>query len=145
MPSYSHTLEVNSGSAHIFAILTDVARTPEFHERCTALESIDAGPFVVGQRLRYSYRDGRRSGTMDGHVAVFEPQRRVAFQFTDSMTDVTIDFRAEELRTDRTSLTHTVTIHTKGLAKVLTPVITHQLKRQAPADLANLKRLAERG
>ena len=77
-------------------------------------------------------------------MARYETLRQVAFQFTDAMTDVTIDFQAEPLGTTRTSLTHTVTIQTKGLAKPLTPVITHQLKRQTPADLASLKVLAER-
>lgn len=54
------------------------------------------------------------------------------------------DLRAEPLGTARTSPTHSVTIQTKGLAKLLTPVITYQLKRQAPADLASLKVLAEK-
>lgn len=143
MPSYSHTIDVDASPADIFAILADVARTPEFHQRCTQLEAIGSEPISVGQRLRYHYRDGPRTGVMDGRVVMYEPLRRVVFQFTDRMTDVTIDFRATPLEPTRTSLTHGVTIQTKGLAKLLTPVITLQLKRQAPADLLSLKALAE--
>ncbi len=113
----------------------------EPHGRPT--ETIGSGPISLGQRLKYHYRDGPRTGVMDGRVAKYEPLRQVAFQFTDRMTDVTIDFRAEPLGTARTSLAHSVTIETKGLAKLLSPVITYQLKRQAPADLASLKVLAE--
>jgi len=143
VPSYSHTVAVDATPARIFAILEDVGRTPEFHKRCTEIETLDANPVTVGKRLKYHYKDGPRTGVMDGRVAAYEPERRLAFQFSDTMTDVSIDFRFKPWGTARTELTHTVTIRTKGLAKLLTPLIITQLRRQAPADLARLKSLAE--
>lgn len=121
MPSYSHTIEVEASPADIFAILEDVARTPEIHRRCTAIETVGSGPISVGQRLRYHYRDGPRTGVMDGRVARYEHLRQVAFQFTDRTTDVTIDFRAEPLGTARTSLTHSVTISDQGPGQAAHP------------------------
>jgi uncharacterized protein YndB with AHSA1/START domain len=143
VPTYSDTVAVDAPPAQIFAILEDVARTPEFHRRCTEIETLDESPVTVGKPLRYHYRDGPRRGVMSGRVEACEPGRRLRFQFGDSMTDVHIDFRLEPVGTAATSLTHTVTIHTKGLAKLLTPLIVAQLRRQAPADLQRLKVLAE--
>lgn len=143
VPTYSHTVEVNAVPATIFTILEDVGRTPEFHQRCTRLEKVDPGPLAVGQRLIYHYRDGRRSGVMDGDVEAYEPGRHLTFRFSDTMTDVTVALHAEPLGHGRTTLTHTVSVRAKGIASLLSPLITLQLRRLTPSDLSRLKGLAE--
>lgn len=143
MPTYSHTVVVDAPVDTVVAILTDVARTPEFHRRCTGIDVLEPGPFAAGQRLRYHYRDGRRAGSMEGAVDAFQPGQRVAFRFHDSSTEVVIDFHAQSVQPTRTSLEHTVTIRTRGTLTLLAPVIAYQLRRQAPADLRRLKALAE--
>jgi uncharacterized protein YndB with AHSA1/START domain len=143
VPQYSHTLEVDAPPETIFAILDDVSRTPEWLGRCTELENLTGGPITVGQQLKYHYKDGRRTGVMDGQVAAHDPNRHLENRFTDTMMDVSVDFRAEPLGADRTRLTHTITIDTKGMGKVFTPLIKRQLPEQTMGAMTSLKALAE--
>ena len=143
MPQYSHTAEVDAPPEAIFAILADVTRTPEWLKRCTRLENLSGGPIAVGNKLKYHYKDGSRTGVMDGEVAVYDPDRHLENRFTDKMMDVSVDFRAEPLDVGRSRLTHTVTIDTKGFGKVFTPMINRQLPDQTVGAMTNLKALAE--
>lgn len=143
MPRYSHTVEVDAPPEAIFAILDDVTRTPEWLKRCTRLENLSGGPIAVGNKLKYHYKDGSRTGVMDGEVAVYDADRHLENRFTDKMMDVSVDFRAEPLDVGRSRLTHTVTIDTKGFGKVFTPMINRQLPDQTVGAMTNLKALAE--
>jgi uncharacterized protein YndB with AHSA1/START domain len=143
MPQHSQTMEVDAPPEAIFAILDDVTRTPEWLKRCTRIDKLSDGPIAVGQKLKYHYRDGGRTGVMDGEVAQYEANRHLENRFTDKMMDVSVDFRAEPLGADRSRLTHTITIDTKGFGKVFTPMINRQLPDQTRGAMTSLKALAE--
>jgi hypothetical protein len=144
MPNHARTETVNASPAAIFAILDDVGRTPEWLKRCTQLDNVSGGPTTVGTRLRYHYKDGSRTGVMEGEVVAREQDRRLTNQFTDSMMDVTVDFALEPGSSpDQTRLTHTITIVTKRFGKVFTPMIRRQLPGQTEGAMTELKRLAE--
>ena len=146
MPDYSHTETVNASPAAVFAILDDVTRAPEWLKRCTQLDKLSEGPTSVGTRLKYHYKDGSRTGVMDGSVVAREQDRKLTNRFTDKLMDVTVDFDVAPGATpDQTTLTHTISIDTKGLGKVLTPMIRRQLPGQTTGAMAELKRLAESG
>jgi uncharacterized protein YndB with AHSA1/START domain len=136
-------MEVDAPPEAIFAILDDVTRTPEWLKRCTNLENVTGGPIAEGQQLRYHYKDGSRTGVMDGQVAVHDPNRHLENRFTDTMMDVSVDFRAEPLGDNRTRLTHTITIDTKGMGRVFTPLIKRQLPQQTMGAMTSPKALAE--
>ncbi|MEI2820826.1 MAG: SRPBCC family protein [Marmoricola sp.] len=145
MPSYSHTETVNAAPESIFAVLEDVARTPEWLARCTQLDKLSDGPVGVGTKLRYHYTQGRQSGVMDGEVVAFAANQRLTNKFTDSMMNVSVDFAlAPGEAAGTTSLTHTIDIEAKGfLGKLLTPVISRQLPDQTKGAMAALKALVE--
>lgn len=143
MPNYAHTLEVNASTDAIFAVLDDVTRTPEWLDRCTALEKLDDGPIAVGQRLTYHYKDGGRTGQMEGQVAAHEAGRRLTNRFTDKMMDVSVDFQASPVDEGRTSLTHTINIETKGIGRIFTFLIKRQLPGQTIGAMTKLKALVE--
>lgn len=142
MPSFAHTETVAAGPEQIFAILDDFNRTPEWLTRCTGIDKLTEGPNRVGTALRYHYKDGRRTGTMDGDVAAREQDRHLTLHFVDKITDVTVDFRVAPMG-EETSLTHEITIQTKGFGKVFTPMIKRALPRQTLDAMTNLKALAE--
>jgi uncharacterized protein YndB with AHSA1/START domain len=143
MPRYSQTMEVDATPEAIFSILDDVTRTPEWLARCTKIDKLSDGPIEVGQRMKYHYKQGGREGVMDGEVASHEPNRHLENRFHDKTMDVSVDFRAEPLGADRSRLTHTITIDTKGIGKVFTPVIKRQLPEQTTSAMTSLKALAE--
>lgn len=143
MPSFTHTLPVSADPSTVFGIVDDVGRTPEWLARCTGIEKLDDGPNRVGTPLRYHYRDGRRTGSMDGSIVARVPDRHFTMQFTDSMMDVTVDFAATPDGVG-TSLTHTIDIATKGFGLLFAPVIRHTLPKQTLDAMTRLKALAER-
>ena len=142
MPSFAHTETVAASPERIFAIIDDFDRTPEWLTRCTAIDKLTEGPNRVGTELRYHYQDGRRTGTMVGDVAAREQDQLLTLHFVDKITDVTVDFRVAPMGAE-TSLTHEITIATKGFGKLFTPMIKRALPRQTLNAMSNLKALAE--
>jgi uncharacterized protein YndB with AHSA1/START domain len=146
MPHHARTEIVDAPPAAVFAILDDVTRAPEWLGRCTRLDNLSGGPTSVGTQLRYHYKDGGRTGVMDGKVVAREQDRKLTNWFTDKMMDVTVDFDVEPGPSpEQTRLTHTITIDTKGFGKVLTPMINRQLPAQTEGAMTELKKLAESG
>jgi len=142
MPSFAHTETVAAAPERIFAIIDDFDRTPEWLTRCTGIDKLTDGPNRVGTELRYHYKDGRRTGTMDGDVAAREQDRHLTLHFVDKMTDVTVDFRLAPMGAE-TSMTHEITIVAKGFGKAFSPLIKRALPRQTLNAMTNLKALAE--
>ena len=144
MPSFAHTVEVNAPQSQVFAILDDVGRTPEWLTRCTRIDKVDEGPNAVGTRLKYHYKDGSRTGQMDGEITVRDADQHLAMVYRDKMMDVTVDFVAKQggaLGT--TSLTHTIEIRTKGVGMLFAPIVKMTLPKQTTGAMDKLKVLAE--
>jgi carbon monoxide dehydrogenase subunit G len=142
MPHFAHTLSVSTPPSALFALFEDFSRVPLWLSRCTGIDKLDEGPNDVGTRLKYHYVDGRRSGTMDGQIVAREPDRHFAMKFTDRMMDVTVDFVSASDGVG-TTLTHTVDISTKGVGKLLTPLIRRDLPKQTMDAMTKLKAMAE--
>src|SRR5712692_4543333 len=106
---FEHGVEIAQEPALVFAILDDVSQTPKWLARCTGIEKLTAGPNAVGTKLRYSYRDGGRSGVMDGETSVRIPNERLTFHYLDKMMDVTVDFQVGKTATG-TRLMHAIEI-----------------------------------
>jgi carbon monoxide dehydrogenase subunit G len=145
VPHYTRTETVNAPPAAVFAILDDVSRAPEWLKRCTQLDNLSGGPTAVGTQLRYHYRDGRRTGVMDGSVVAREVDRKLTNSFTDKMMNVTVDFDLAPTPAGGTQLTHTISIDPKGIGKLFTPMINRQLPGQTEGAMTELKKLAESG
>ena len=146
MPDYSRTVQVAVPPETIYAILDDTDRTPEWLARCTKIDNPDNGANHAGTRLRYHYRDGKRTGVMDGSIVTHDVNRRFTMSFSDKMMDVTVDFEtAPGAQAGSTTLTHTIDIRTKGVGKLVTPMIRRSLPKQTTDAMDSLKALAERG
>lgn len=144
MPSYARTESVSASPAAVFAILDDVTRAPEWLKRCTRLDNVTGGPTEVGTVLKYHYKDGGRTGVMDGKVIARQAGQKLTNQFVDRMMTVTVDFDVEPGATaEETRLTHTITIDTKGVGRLFSPLISRQLPKQTESAMTELKRLAE--
>lgn len=144
MPSFAHTVEVNAPHSQVFAILDDVGRTPEWLTRCTRIDKLDDGPNAVGTRLRYHYRDGGRSGEMEGEITAHDSDEHLAMVYRDKLMDVTVDFVARRGgEPGTTSLTHTIDIRTKGMGNLFAPIVKMTLPKQTTTAMDKLKALSE--
>lgn len=137
--SFEHTIVVSQTPDVVFATLDDFSATPKWLERCTGIQKLEPGPNAVGQTLRYSYRDGRRSGVMDGRIIVHEPGQQMTMAYDDKMMHVTVDFRMAP-HASGTQLTHLVLITPKTFfARLFSPLIRRQLPRQTVSAMENLR------
>jgi uncharacterized protein YndB with AHSA1/START domain len=128
----------------VYALLADVARTPEWLCRATKLEITDGAPLRVGSPLLYVYREGSGTKSMTGTVTELVPGKTTAFAYTDPMFDVAIRFDLTP-HGGGTRVTHRIEIGTKALmAKLFTPLIRIGLRKQTPKDLAKLRDVAEK-
>jgi uncharacterized protein YndB with AHSA1/START domain len=140
---FSHTLDLGHEPSTVFALLDDLAMTPRWLERCTGIEKLSPGPNDVGTKLRYSYREGGRTGTMDGEIVTRIPDERLTFRYGDKTMDVAVDFHVTSAATGA-RLTHTIDITPKTvLAKVFAPFIRRGLPRQTIAAMERLRTLLD--
>lgn len=140
---FSHTLDVARDPAKVFALLDDLERTPEWLERCTGIERLSPGPNAVGSKLRYAYRDGVRSGTMEGEIVTRIEGERLAFRYGDKMMEVAVDFHVTNAA-QGARVTHTIDITPKTLlGRLFSPLIRRGLPKQTVAAMEKLRTLLE--
>jgi uncharacterized protein YndB with AHSA1/START domain len=141
---FQHTIALPQPPSQVFAVLDDVSQTPKWLARCTGIEQLAPGPLAPGARLRYSYREGGRIGTMDGQVIERTPDQSLAFAYDDRMMHVEVRFALSPAGPG-TRLTHAIDIAPKTfLARLFSPLIRRQLPRQTIAAMESLRDLLRR-
>lgn len=142
MPDFTHTVTIDAAPEQVFAVINDTSRTPEWQARCTRIDKLTDGPVGVGTELRYHFKDGPRTGQMEGRVTAAEPGRHFAMSYADKAMAVDVDFLGEPTGSS-TRLTHSIHITPSGFAKVFTPFITRTLPKQTVSSMTQLKALVE--
>jgi uncharacterized protein YndB with AHSA1/START domain len=138
---FEHAIELPQPPAEVFATLDDLSLTPRWLARCTGIEVLTPGPLSVGTQLRYSYKDGGRSGTMEGQIAERIPGRKLLYRYEDKMMQVAVQF-AMEPSGSGTRLTHAIDITPKTFfARLISPMIRKQLPKQTVAAMESLRGL----
>jgi carbon monoxide dehydrogenase subunit G len=138
---FAHTIEVPQPPARVFAVLDDFSQTPKWLARCTGIETLTPGPKAAGTKLRYSYKEGGRSGTMDGEIAARAENERITMKYGDKMMDVSVDFQMTPNGTG-TKLTHTIDITPRSfMTKLIAPMIRGQLPKQTVTAMESLREL----
>jgi len=141
---FSHTIDVGHEPKRIFAVLDNLSLTPQWLERCTGIEKLSPEPNAVGTKLRYSYREGGRTGTMDGEIVARIPDERLTFRYTDKMMDVAVDFHVTSAAAGA-RLTHTIDITPKTVfAKIFAPFIRRGLPKQTITAMESLRALLDK-
>ncbi len=140
-----HTVDVPQTTAAAFALIDDLARTPEWLAPCTAIEKVTPGANAKGQRLVYRYRQGGRAGVMDGTIEDYVPGQRIVCRYVDRMMDVKVDLRVASHGTGA-RLTHRIEITPRTFfARLLSPLIRRSLPKQTTAAMAALAALLQKG
>jgi uncharacterized protein YndB with AHSA1/START domain len=126
-----------------FAAIDDLSFTSKWLPPCVSLTKESDGPNVVGDKLRYVYKQGGREAEMVGEIVARVPGERLHCTYSDSMFEVSVDLRVRA-GTEGTVTTHTVAITPKSLmGKLLGPLIRFGLRRQTREAARNLRTLLE--
>jgi hypothetical protein len=140
---FEHGIDVGKSPEEAFAVLDDVSKTPKWLARCTGIEKLSPGPNAVGTKLRYSYKEGGRTGVMDGEITTRAPNERLTFHYADKMMEVTVDFRISKA-SGGARLVHAIDITPRTfMAKLFSPLIRRQLPKQTITAMETLKALLE--
>ncbi len=136
---YEYSVEVKSSPEQAFAVLDDFKRTPEWLCACVSLEKLTPGPNSIGDRLKYTFKQGRRLGVMDGQITARIPSEKLTVQYDDKMFQVLIDFNISRT-SDGARLTHIITITPKTFfGKIMSPLIRLGVPKQTKDAMHALK------
>ena len=141
--NYEYSVEVNSSPAQAFAVLDDLARTPAWLSVCVSLEKLIPGPNKVGDKLKYTFKQGNRPEVMDGEIIARIPSERLTYRFDDKKFQVVIDFNISPTSAGA-KMTHEITITPKSLvAKLMTPLIRLGVPKQTKDAMHALKTILD--
>ena len=138
---FAHTIEVPQPPGQVFGVLDDFSQTPRWLSRCTGIEQLSPGQKAAGTKLRYSYREAGRSGTMDGEIVARTPGERITMHYGDKMMEVSVDFHLVASGAG-TKLTHTIEMSPKSFfSKLFAPMIRKQVPKQTVTAMESLRGL----
>lgn len=141
--AFTRAVTIDRAPEHVWAIIDDPTRTPEWLARCTGMEALTPGPPAVGTKLRYSFKDCGMKGVMDGEVTARVANEHLALRFDDRMMIANIDFRVRAEGAG-TRLEHTVELTPRTVVtKLFSPLIRRRMPQQTVAAMETLKALAQ--
>ena len=140
MVRVEHTVEIARPADEVFALLTDVARVPEW--QASAVESRADGPLAAGARIHERRHFLGHDAETELEVSVFEPGRRLALRALEGPIRLSIDHVLEE-QDGRTSLCITAEARPHGLLRFAGPAVTAKARQELRRDFDSLKALLE--
>jgi hypothetical protein len=140
---YEHAETVRTTPERAFAAIDDLPLTSKWLPPCVSLEKVGAGPNAAGDKLLYVFKQGGRTGRMDGEILTRTPGERLHCRYFDATFEVSVDLRvAADPEGART--THVIEITPKRFfMRLMSPLIRLGLGKQTRTAAANLKKLLE--
>jgi uncharacterized protein YndB with AHSA1/START domain len=144
MPHAEHTVTIRRSIADVFGYLADGAHNPEWRSGVLEINRTgDADGLAATYRQVLRGPGGRR---IDGdyQVTVFEPPRRLEFVVTAGPARPSGTFELTDgAEHGSTVVRFALDLRPAGIMRLLTPMITRQMRREV-AQLDSLKKRLER-
>jgi hypothetical protein len=138
-----HAETVCTSPDRAFAAIDDLPLTAKWLPPCVSLEKVGSGPNAPGDKLRYVYKQGGKTGEMAGEIVARTPGERLHRKYFDCMFDVSVDLRVAAT-SEGALTTHVIEITPKRfMAKLMSPLIRLGVGKQTRKAAANLKKLLE--
>ena len=135
---FSERIEVRRKPAECFAFVDDFANAPQWNELCRALQR-DGSDVREGGGLVYTYKQGNRSGVMQGQIVERDPPRRLLLEFGDRMFQIEVGFRFDAIP-GGTRIEHTLEVEPRSwLTRLMTPLLRPAMRKQTAKQAAALK------
>ena len=142
MPRIESRVEIGAPPATVFPWLVDPDRLSRWISGFVGSEPIGSGEVRVGSRSRDIIEAEGRRIEVETEIVELRPGKRLAVRITSSGHDQ-VDSYDLDARDDSTELTYRSDMRMRGLTRLLTPLITPQIRARAVKDLATLKREVE--
>jgi uncharacterized protein YndB with AHSA1/START domain len=137
--SFHERIEARRTPAECFAFVDDFANTPRWNKLCVALQR-EGSDLREGGGLLYTYKQGQRTGVMQGLIVERDPPRRLLLEFGDRLFRIEIGFRFDAIP-GGTRIEHTLQLEPRSLlTKLLSPLLRLQMKRQTAQQAQALAR-----
>lgn len=140
---YEHAEIIRTTPERAFAAIDNLPLTAKWLPPCVSLEKVGEGPNAPGDKLRYVYRQGSKTGEMAGEIVARTPGERLHCKYVDTMFEVSVDLGVAAAP-DGALTTHVIEITPRSfLARLMSPLIRLGLGKQTREAAANLKKLLE--
>jgi uncharacterized protein YndB with AHSA1/START domain len=143
MPHAEHTVTVARPQTDVFDYLAEGAHNREWRAGVLEISRTSASDGQGATYRQILAGPGGRRIDGDYQVTVFDPPRRLEFQVTAGPARPAGVFELSENADQSTRVRFSLDLHPAGLMKVMTPMITRQMRREV-AQLDNLKAILER-
>src|SRR5687767_14225683 len=136
---FEYSIEVPQSPEQAFALFDDLPRTSEWLAPCTALEKLTPGENKVGDKLKYAYKEGGRTGEMEGEITARIPNEKLTCRYWDKMFEVVVDSRVAKTPTG-SKLTNSIEMTPKNfIFKLMAPLLRKQLAKQTINAMESLR------
>ena len=141
MIQHEVTISLNRPTEQVFAFVTEPSNLAAWQSNLIENELLTEKPLRVGTLFREVRRMGRRPSEIRAEITDFEPNKRFAtMTLTEPRASVSYTFDAEN---GGTRLSYKFVLQTKGIMRLLEPLIASSIKKDTESDFENLKRILE--
>lgn len=143
MPHAEHTVTVSRPPQDVFDYLAEGTHNREWRAGVLEISRTSASDGRGATYRQVLAGPGGRRIDGDYQVTVFDPPRRLGFQVTAGPARPAGVFELSENADQSTRVRFSLDLSPAGLMKLMTPMITRQMRREV-AQLDNLKAILER-
>jgi uncharacterized protein YndB with AHSA1/START domain len=141
MIQHEVSVHLNQPVEQVFAFLMDTGKLASWQANLIKIEQLTEGPVRPGSRFHEVRRLGKRDSEIESEVTALEPNKRLETR-TLSKPHVTVSYSFEP-EDGGTKLTYRFTMPTRGMMRLMEPVIGNSIKKDAIADVETLKHMLE--
>ena len=133
---------IDRPAEEVWKFITDMPNSTKWDKYCLEAKQTSPGPLSVG--TTFQLRRSRTPKNPTLRVTEYEPTaRKLAFEFTSGPVNGTKQQFSVETIEGKIRLTRTIDVKYAGFYKLIGPLATGMMRREAEADLGNIKRAVE--
>jgi uncharacterized protein YndB with AHSA1/START domain len=141
MIQHEVSVHLNQPVEQVFAFLMDTGKLASWQANLIKIEQLTEGPLRTGSRFHEVRRLGKRDSEIESEITALEPNKRLETR-TLSEPHVTVSYSFES-EDGGTKLTYRFSMPTRGMMRLMEPVIGNSIKKEAIADVETLKHMLE--
>jgi carbon monoxide dehydrogenase subunit G len=144
MPRVASSVEISSPPEDVFPWLVEPERLARWISGFARSEPLTEGGARLGARSRDTLREGSRTMVIETEITEFEPGRMLRVSIAADGYGMDDRYQLTPVG-EGTRLEYTSDARLGGLLRLMSPLVTRQMRARATRDLATLKREIEAG